>query len=261
MPVPLIIFMRVLLAGVILFLYCRYKRFDLSIRKEDLRTILLGGIFLGIHWVTYFYALKLSNVAIALLSLYTFPAMTAILDPVFNKSRLEGIHLLLGVMILFGIYLLVPYFSFQSNYFIAVCFGLVSALSYAIRNILIKPKTKHYNQSVLMFSQLLVITVALLPVLFFFNTTGVIEYFPATLTLALLTTAIGHTLFIQSLNYFSTTSASLMSSMSPVYGILLAAIFLDEYPNLITVLGGFVIVSTVVIEALRVKNVDKKSKN
>jgi drug/metabolite transporter (DMT)-like permease len=49
--------------------------------------------------------------------------------------------------------------------------------------------------------------------------------------------------------------------MSPVYGILLAVIFLDEYPSLITVLGGFVIVSTVVIEAMRVKNADKKLSN
>ena len=44
---------------------------------------------MGGHWITYFYALKFSNVAIGMLSLYTFPVMTALLEPFFIKVKLD----------------------------------------------------------------------------------------------------------------------------------------------------------------------------
>ncbi len=253
LPVPSIICIRSILACIILFIYCKLKGFSFKIPIKDRKTILLGGVFLGAHWMTYFYALKLSNVAIGMLSLYTFPAITAILEPLLTKSKFQGIHMILGSLVLVGVYFLIPEFDFSSTYFKAICFGVMSAIFYALRNIMMKPKVKHYNQSVLMFNQLGAITICLFPTLWMISGSEFIEFMPAIGLLAILTTAIGHTLFIQSLKYFSTTSASLMSSLQPVYGIILAVIFLNEYPSLMTIFGGLIIISTVVVESLRVK--------
>ena len=44
----------------------------------------------------------------------------------------------------------------------------------------------------------------------------------ALLTLGLLTTVIGHSLFLYSLSYFSVTTASIISSVQPLYGIVIA---------------------------------------
>ena len=63
------------------------------------------------HWVTYFYALKLSNVAIGMLSMFTFPVMTALLEPFFTKQKINSIHIALALLVLIGIYFLVPDFS------------------------------------------------------------------------------------------------------------------------------------------------------
>ena len=83
------------------------------------------------------------------------------------------------------------------------------------------------------------------------DTSNLLDYLPSTLLLAIITTAIGHTLFVYSLTYFSAASASLISSLQPIYGIILAMIFLSEYPSLQTILGGLVIISTVLIESRR----------
>ena len=163
---------------------------------RDRKTVLLGGLLLGLHWVTYFYSLRLSNVAIGMLSLFTYPAITAILEPLFLKTRILKIHLILSILVLVGIYFLVPDFDIKNDDFKAVGFGLFSALCYAIRNIIMKTKINYYDGSLLMAYQLLVVTIALSPFAFFLDTSSVIEYLPATVLLALLTTAIGHTLFL-----------------------------------------------------------------
>ncbi|MFZ1749282.1 MAG: DMT family transporter [Saprospiraceae bacterium] len=261
MPVPTTTLMRAFIACIILFVYCKIRRFDLNIQSKDRKTIILGGLLLGAHWITYFYSLQLSNVAIALLSLYTFPAITAVLEPILLKEKLLRVHLMLCVMIILGIYLLVPDFNLKNGHFSAVCLGLISAFCYAIRNILIKSKVDHYNQSVLMFRQLVIVSIFLFPVLFLFDHSNIVANLPATLFLAILTTAIGHTLFVSSLRHFSTTSASLMSSLLPVYGIILAVIFLGEYPSMTTLFGGFVILSAVVLESIRVKKLDNSINN
>ena len=188
-----------------------------------------------------------------MLSLYTFPTMTAILEPIILKKKFLKIHLVLGAIVLFGIYLLAPEFRVASESLYGVGLGLLSALFYALRNIMLKLKVARYNQSILMFNQLTIISVLLLPLLFFFDSSNLIEYLPGTILLGILTTAIGHTLFVYSLSNFSTTSASLMSSLQPIYGIVLAFVFLKEMPTLNTVIGGLLIISTVLIESIRIK--------
>lgn len=257
LPVPSLIFIRSILACLALFIYCKLKRFNFKIPIKDRKKILLGGVLLGAHWMTFFYALKLSNVAIGMLSLYTFPAITALLEPLLTKSKFQNMHLLLGGLVLVGVYLLIPDFDFSSSYFKAICFGVLSAVFYSVRNIMLKPKVKQYNQSVLMFNQLGAISVCLIPTLWLIQGVNLHEFLPYIGLLAILTTAIGHTLFVYSLKHFSTTSASLMSSLQPVYGIILAMIFLNEYPSLTTIVGGLVIISTVVVESLRVKKKGK----
>ncbi len=90
------------------------------------------------------------------------------------------------------------------------------------------------------------------------ETSGIRTQFPFVLLLALLTTAIGHTLFLQSLKYFTASTASIISSIQPIFGIILAYFFLNEIPAWNTFWGGLLILSTVVIESIRSrKNFDK----
>ena len=77
---PIIIWGRCFLATLFLGIFIRYKKINLKItNKKDLQTIVISSLFLWAHLVTYFYALHLSNVAIGMLSLFTFPVITALL--------------------------------------------------------------------------------------------------------------------------------------------------------------------------------------
>ncbi|MBG6133524.1 drug/metabolite transporter (DMT)-like permease [Aquimarina sp. EL_43] len=251
MPVPVIIGYRAILAACILFLFCKWKKISFRIDTKDRIPILVGGMLMGLHWITYFYALKMSNVAIGMLSLFTYPVITALLEPLVLKVKFQKMHLMLGVLVLVGIYFLVPDFSIENTYAKAVAMGVFSALCYALRNLIMKTKVSNYHGSMLMWYQLIIMVVLLSPALFIMDSSGIISQFPFVLILALLTTAIGHTLFLYSFKRFSATTASIIGSIQPVYGIILGIIFLREVPVLSTVIGGILILTSVVIESIR----------
>jgi drug/metabolite transporter (DMT)-like permease len=259
MPSPITIGLRALLACIVLFLFCKWKKANLRLQSKDRKTILVSGILLGLHWTTYFYALQLSNVAIGMLSLFTFPAITAILEPIILKTKILKVHLFLSLLVLIGIYFLVPNFDLQNSQFKAVGFGVLSAFCYALRNIAMKSKIDHYDGSVLMVYQLLAIAVCWSPFFFLLDASNLITYLPATILLALLTTSIGHTLFLYSLKNFSTITASIISCTQPIYGILIGLILLREVPELTTIIGGLIIISTVLAESIRLNLLEKQA--
>ena len=245
------IFYRCILAIIVFYVYCRWQKISLKVEnKKDLGKLILGGILMGGHWVTYFFSLQYSSVAIALLSLFTYPVITALLEPILFKTKFNKVHLGLGFLVLLGIFFLSPSLDFENKYFIAVIFGLISAIFYSFRNLLMKKEVQKYNGSALMFYQILVVGVVLSPVLLYSEFDLVVAQWKPILTLAILTTCLGHTLFLNSFRNFSVTTASIMSSIQPVYGIALAAIFINEIPSAKTLIGGSLIISAVIIENL-----------
>lgn len=252
MPVPVTIGIRAILAGILLFIFCKWKRISFNVMHKDRLTITISGVLMGAHWITYFYALKLSNVAIGMLSIFTYPVITALLEPILLKTKFLKVHLFLALLVLVGIYFLVPDLDFSNSYTKAVALGVFSALCYSLRNLIMKTKVGVYNGSVLMWYQLVVISVLLLPFIFTIDdATDIKNQWLPMLTLALLTTAIGHTLFLVSFKRFSITTASIMSSVQPVYGIIIGMIFLKEIPVFSTIIGGVLILTSVVIESIR----------
>ena len=252
MPTPVIIWWRCSLGLLFLYIYCRYKKISLKIHsKRDLYTFIISSLFLGAHWITYFYSLKLSNVAIGMLSLFTFPVITALLEPFFVKIKLDPIHIVLGILVLFGIYILAPEFNLESSYLRGIFLGLISAIFYSLRILILKQHVVNYNGTMLMLYQILILSIVLLPAVIIMDTSGIKTQYPYVLILALVTTAIGHTLFIKSLRYFKVSTATIISSVQPIFGIIIAFFFLNEVPTWKTFFGGLIIVSTVVIESLR----------
>jgi len=252
MPTEIIIWWRCTLGGILLFTFCKIKKVNLKIdSKKDVYTILLSAVFLGIHWITYFYALKLSNVALGMLSLFSFPVITALLEPFFTKTKLNPIHIALGFLVLIGIYMLAPSFDFQSSQFKGILFGLFSAVFYALRNLMLKKQALKYHGTSLMMYQTIFLAILLLPFMFFMDGSNITTQYPYVVVLALVTTAIGHSLFIGSLKYFSVSTASIIGSAQPIFGIIIAFFLLNEIPTLNTFIGGALIIATVIIESVR----------
>lgn len=214
--------------------------------------MLISGVLMAVHWVTYFYALKLSSVAVGMLAIFTYPAMTTLLEPLLTDKKLEPHHLGLAGLVVVGVYFLAPGdFSLENEMFTGMLFGLGSALIYSLRNIMMKAQVKRLNGSVVMLWQVMVSVIVLAPFLLFSRAMPTLEAVPYLLVLSLVTTAIGHTLFLGSFKHFSISTASLLSCVQPIYGILLGMLIFGEFPAWTSVIGGALILSAVVVEASR----------
>jgi len=254
MPSEVIIWFRSAIAMIFLYGFCKYKKISIKVPNFKYHIpLIISSLFMAIHWITYFYALKLSNVALGMLSLYTFPIITALLEPLFFKSKINPVHIILGGVVLIGVFILAPEFNLESSNVKGILFGLFSALCYSIRLLILKQHVNQYHGSMLMLYQTSVITIVLIPVLFFMDVSNFQSQFPYLLVLAILTTAIGHSLMVHSLKFFSTTTATIISSIQPVFGIIIAFFIVNEVPEINTIWGGLLIISTVLIETIRIK--------
>ena len=103
LPPEVTIFWRSFLAIPFLALFLLSTKQTINLTQRRSFPLVLAGVFLGTHWVTYFYALQWSNVAIGMLSLFTFPVITACLEPLFLKTKFKWRHLVLGGLTLIGI--------------------------------------------------------------------------------------------------------------------------------------------------------------
>lgn len=250
LPPPVSIWFRSLIAILLLLLYARYKKFRFQINwKKHGAAVWWSGFFMALHWITYFFALQWSNVAIGMLSLFTYPIITVFLEPFFMPVQLQKRHLLLGVLILIGIYFLVPEFDLKNTATQGLLIGLFSALAYSLRNLILKKHNAMGNGSIQMIYQLGVIVLLLFPVLWIYPEADLSSQWPYLLVLGAVTTALGHTLFLSSFSHFSISTASILSSVQPLFGVLLGALFLSEIPDLKSIFGGLLILTTVVLES------------
>jgi len=246
---PLTIAYRALLALLLLLGYALLQKHRLLFDfKKHGATVLLSGFLMALHWVFYFYALRWGNVAIGMLSLFTYPVFTSLMEPFFFNTRWQWRHLLMSLLIVIGIYFLAPSLDPQNVSTQGLLMGLFSAFTYSIRNIILKKKVNTFKGSTLMLYQMTITFMLLLPAFWIYAPEKVEPQLPYIGFLAIVTT-IGHTLFINSFRYFNISTVSILSSIQPLLGIFLGVLFLGEIPSERSLIGGVLILLTVVIES------------
>ncbi len=261
LPPQYTILFRGLLTALVLFGYLRFKGVSLKVDfKRDKWFFLFSGALLAAHWVSYFYAIEFSSVAVGFLAMFSFPVITALLEPLLLKEvKFAPANLLTALLVFVGLWQLVPEFSLDNDITLGVVTGVGSALFYALRNIWNKRHISKYDGGTIMFYQVLGTGFFLLPLLLIEVPTFEQHDFLYIALLSIGTTAIGHTMFVQSLRHFSTTTVSVMSCLQPIYGVIYAALILDEKVTSNIYLGGGIILSTVLLESIRNYFAGKKS--
>lgn len=261
LPPIITIASRCTIALIAIGLFMVFKKISFKFDyQKDGKSFLICALLQGTHWVTYFYALQNAGVGLGTLALFTFPIFTTLLEPFILKTKFDPRHLLLGIIMALGVSILTPEFNTGNQIVVGILFGIVSAVFFAIRNILMKKHVKKYDSSLLMFYQNGLVAIFLLPTFFFihFETSTYFNEFHYVLFLGLITTAFGHSLFVKSFKNFSATTAALLSSVQPVYGIILG-LLINEIPNANTIIGGAIILTAVVLETMIAAKKNKHS--
>ena len=216
---------------------------------KDYWLVLLLGILLALHWVTYFHAMQVSSIAVGVIALFTFPVITVFLEPLFHGEQPHIKDIISAFTVLFGIYLLVPEFSLDNQMTQGILWGVLSALFFSLRNIIQGHFFKGYSARHSLFYQTLVTFVVLLP--FSFEIIPVVTniQWGQLFILGLFFTAVPHTLFAFGLLNLKAKTVSLVACVQVVYATIFAALLLNEWPELSTIIGGLIVVSTAMYES------------
>ncbi|MEO5947901.1 MAG: EamA family transporter [Chitinophagaceae bacterium] len=249
-PVP-IIFFRSLIAFILLFfiIWFSKKSFRITVKKKR-NFVFLSGVLLAAHWIAYFISLQLSTVALAMLSMFVYPVITVVLEPFYLKKQFRFIQIPVALIAIAGIYIMMPAFDINNDNTLGILIGLLSAFFYAGRNLLLKKYATTEDGLVVILHQLLVVVILTTPFLFFqpVSITSLKTEWYYLIFLGVVTTAMGHTFFVKSLNHFSVSTVSILSNFTPVVGILLGIFFLNENPSGNILLGGSLILLTALLE-------------
>lgn len=231
--------------------YIKYRREQLILhRQRDYLIAMILGAFLAAHWVTYFHSMQVSSIAIGIISLYTYPVITVFLEPFFHGERPHNKDIISAVVVLFGVYLLVPEFSVDNQAATGVFWGVLSAFLFAMRNIIHGRYFKSYPARHTLFYQTMAVIILLAP----FSVQVIpdvqqVQWLQLAI-LGIFFTALPHTLFAHSLLYLKAKTASLVGCMQVVYGTVFAALILSEIPDWTTVVGGLIVISAAVFETV-----------
>ena len=251
LPALDITFYRSIFALMAIAIYMAYKKQSYFLKSSrDYFMVGLLGCLLAAHWVSYFYAMQVSTVAVGVIALYTFPVITVFLEPFFHGEKPHIIDIVSSIAVLFGIYVIVPEFSLDDSTTIGVLSGIFSAFMISLRNIMQRRYFSGYKASQALFYQVSVVVL----VLFSFTETVTFEIehkqWWLLILLGIVFTALPHTLFAHGLLHLKAKSASLIACVQVVYAAVFAAVLLGESLSWNVVIGGAIVISAAMYESL-----------
>jgi drug/metabolite transporter (DMT)-like permease len=231
----------------------------LTVRKQSLQLasvkhgilMLISGVLLGLHWVTYFHAMQVSSIAIGMIALFTYPMITIFLEPLMKGDLPKRADVLCGLIVLLGVLLMVPSFSLESEVTLGVLWGVFSALLFSVRNVMQRHYLSEYGGDVCILYQGLVVTAVTVYFVDYVPSFDHVYMWGQLLVLGAFFTALPHVLFASGLRVLNAKTVSLVSCLQPVYATLFAYIVLHEQPALLTLIGGAIIVLAAAWETYR----------
>jgi len=257
-----LVWYRVLIAAITLFLYFKVNRTDFKVsRRVFLQLVCTGGL-VSAHWILFFLSIKLSTVSVALVCFSSLTLFTAILEPLINKSRISKLEIIAGIIIIIGILVI---FRFETRYTKGILAGLACAVFASLFSIINSRYVKTYQAPVIAFYEL---TGAFLWISIFLAITG--GYTKAMLLhradigylvlLGTICTSVAYVAGVSVMRELSAFRVALITNLEPVYGIILSFAFFGDM-NKMTAgfwVGAVIVLSTIFLFPVARKQISKR---
>ena len=148
-----LVWYRMSIATVMIAIYfVVFSRNSFQIHAGALKYYILGGVLISVHWVLFFYAIKISSISLTLSILSSASLMTSILEPIFYKRRFRSYEIFFGLFVILGLYLI---FGVQQENLMGIIAALACTLLSVLFSLLNGKLIKAYPANNISFYQLL----------------------------------------------------------------------------------------------------------
>ena len=235
-------FWRMFIGAAILWTFSLFKNQGEMTEKINLYRTIVAGIFLGLHFVLFFTAIKLTFIANATFLGTLAPLFTLLIEVLIFK-RIYKLKTILGLLItLFGAFIILfTEFDLSENYTIGNYCAILCSLVIAISFLIGEKVRKSENTIVYTRTLYLSASVTLFVLSFLFNeslTSFALSDFYGLVFLGLVPTIIGHNSLYYAIKYVSPTIVATFPIGEPVLATILAYFIFGEIISSYIFLGG-----------------------
>jgi drug/metabolite transporter (DMT)-like permease len=230
-PVFYFVFVRILLAGGMLFLlnaaYSRIKR----IQKQDVKKFMLLAFFEPfIYFVCETYGVELTSPTISAMIIATIPIFSIAAGRIFFKEKISGLNIAGVVLSLMGIIMVIMKGSIGGKDLIwGIILLLIAVIAEVGHASITKSLSGNYSSQIIVMYQFLIGSVYLLPLFLWKGLDGFNAriYFSADvwyplICLAILCSSVAFSLWVSTIKNLGVAKSSIFSALIPVVTALIA---------------------------------------
>jgi drug/metabolite transporter (DMT)-like permease len=259
-----LVWYRMGLAGIFLVIYLLYKKQSLRLPLKSVVKLILVGFLIAIHWIYFFKAINVSNVAITLAMFSMGAFFASILEPLIYKRKMLWYEVLFGLIIIAGLFIIM---QVEIKYLEGILYALFSVFIGVLFTLFNGKLIQQHDSTVItvyeFFAGFLFVSVYLL-----FDGKFNAQFFQISgtdwmliLVLASICTAYAFTASVHVMKRLSPYTVMLTTNLEPVYGIVLAYFIIgeDEKMSMPFYIGSTLILITVILNGV-IKNKIKAKK-
>jgi len=261
---------RLFFAVIGILIYFKISKYKVNLSRQALKETSYVGLIVGLHWITFFGAIKYSNVSVALICFSSSAFFTSLIEPIYFKRKPVLYEVLFGILIILGIFFVCkepgePFF--KSKYITGMLLSIASAFLASwftvINGVLIKKGRRSKNISFLELSFALVFLIIVV------GTTNYDDLSVLKVTtkdlilcviLGLLCTSFAYIVSVDVMKEISPYTITMSVNLEPIYSIILATILWPETEKMSSAfyIGAGVILLIIVTEAIIKKKLKAK---
>lgn len=250
------VFYRTLLAAVGMAALILVTQASFSVSKSDFIKLMLTGIIVGIHWLTFFGAGRVANPSTSLVGFATCSFWAALIEPIAKRKKIQPLEIGLGLVVIIGLYII---FAGDFQYPLGLFMGIISGLTAAVFSVINSKLVVRVNANTITFYEMASACVIIF--LFFplyqnsWADNGELSLLPLWsdwIYIAIMAWACSVYAYSAAINLTKKLSVffiQLALNLEPVYGIALALIVFGtkEVMSLNFYIGTIIIISAVAI--------------
>ena len=222
--IPLVWY-RMLIASLLMFGFIKIKKISLTVSFKTILKFFLAGIVIALHWITFFAAIKVSNISITLAMFSTGAFFASLIEPIFYKRKIIPYEIMFGLLVIAGVFMIM---QTEIKYLLGICLGITSALFSSLFAVINGKFVAQYNASTISFYEF-ISGVFFISLYIAFSNDGFDaaffklskEYWLYLGILASVCTAYAFIASVYVMRYITPYSVVLTYNLEPIYGIFL----------------------------------------
>lgn len=253
-----IVFHRTWIAVLALGFYLWVMKRPLRLGRKEAAKIIATGFLISAHWILFFWATRVSTASVCLAGIATVSLWTALIEPLANKSRVKGIEVFLGLMVVVGLYVI---FSFEFGYWLGLSMAVFSAILCSCFMVINGRFTKRHSPYTITLYEMIgafLFAGMFMPVYGAYFAEGEMQLWPSgmdwlwLLLLSIVCTVFAFTVSVELMKRLTAFAINLTVNLEPVYGIILALLIFgeSEQMSLEFYVGTLIILSAVCVYPL-----------